>query len=83
MATRAQCEKALRIYADALCRFPNAVRCEVVSAGADDACVVVVFVSKKLPYDAIDPDDLIPSFLQLIELSSVIRVPTQVVEAGS
>jgi len=81
VATRAQCEEALRIYAEALCGFPNVVRCDIGSSGGNDAHIVV-FVTKKLPYDAIEPDDLIPSYLQLVELSGVIRVPTQVVEAG-
>jgi hypothetical protein len=83
VATKAQCEAALRIYEGALRGFKNAVGCAIAPADArtgDDAYVVIVRVSKKIPFDEIEPDDLIPSYLQLVELSGIVRVPVRVVE---
>lgn len=86
MSSRAQCEAALALYRSALLAFPNVVdvgiapldRTEVDEAAADLA--VAVYVRLKVPLDALEPDDVLPSFLQVRDNVSTYKVPTRVFE---
>lgn len=84
MATRAECEAALRIYRDALLAFRNVTDVGIVplagraEATALDDLAVGIVVSVKVPLDALDPDDVLPSFLQLRVGHAIVKVPTRV-----
>jgi hypothetical protein len=87
VATRAECVAALALYREALLAFRNVTGAEIVPAteGADARVatdlVVGIYVSRKIAYDDLDPDDVLPSYLQVIdELKGVYKVPTRVIE---
>jgi hypothetical protein len=89
VATRAQCESALRVYAEALLAFKNAVRVGWAPIGGagepaagDSECAVVIYVTRKIAIDDLDPDDVLPSFLQVRDATGMYKVPTRVVEVG-
>jgi len=93
MATREECERAVALYESALLEFKNVEGVGIVedtdggeTAGADPRGApaagfgVAIIVSRKIPYDELEEDDLLPSYLQLIDpLQGVLRVRTRVV----
>lgn len=87
MATRAQCESALRIYEEALLAFKNVVRVGTapLSDGwaAEDpqgAFAVAVYVSEKIDLDLLDDEDIVPAYLQVRDATGLYKVPTRVIE---
>ena len=99
MATKAQCESALWIYAETLLAFKNVVSVGTAprdesetrgagagivaassgsGAGADFA--VAVYVSRKVPIEELEDDDVLPSFLQVRDATGLYKVPTRVIE---
>lgn len=93
MATRDECERAVAIYESALLEFRNVeavaiaeeapgagVRAAGDAGGASPGYCVAIIVSRKIPYDELEEDDLLPSYLQLIDaLKGVMRVKTRVI----
>ncbi len=93
MTTREECERAISIYQSALLEFKNVEGVAIVDDEIDtreriagEAVVpaagysVAIIVSRKIPYDELEEDDLLPSYLQLIDsLKGVVRVRTRVI----
>ncbi len=95
MATKAQCESALRIYTETLLAFKNVVGVGTAplaeadspptesSAPATPAAAefaVVIHVSRKVPLEELEEDDVLPAFLQVRDATGLYKVPTRVVE---
>ena len=103
MATKAQCESALRIYAETLLAFKNVVSVGTAprdeserrgagtgaatgtvaatsGAGAVADFAVAVYVTRKVPIEELEDDDVVPSFLQVRDATGLYKVPTRVIE---
>jgi hypothetical protein len=81
VATKAQCESALRIYTETLLAFKNVVGVGTGPlADADAEFAVVIRVSRKIPIEELEEDDVLPSFLQVRDATGLYKVPTRVVE---
>jgi hypothetical protein len=96
MSTRHECQSALALYEAAILEFKNVVGVAIVPmqssstptgrgqasdpAHAQDWCVAV-YVSRKVPFPELEEEDLIPSYLQVIDpVKGVYKVPTRVIE---
>lgn len=96
MSTRQECESALALYEAAILEFKNVVGTAIVPlhgsgaprgggpasdpSSAEDWCVGV-YVSRKVPFPELEEDDLIPSYLQVVDpVKGVYKVPTRVIE---
>ncbi|MFN0151203.1 MAG: hypothetical protein ACKVU1_10925 [bacterium] len=78
MTTREECQRAIAIYESALLEFKNVESVAIVDD--EDGHSVGIIVSRKIPYDDLEEDDLLPAYLQLIDsLKGVIRVKTRVI----
>ena len=93
MATKAQCESALRVYAETLRAFKNVVGvgtapfeeseaggAAAASSGGPFAFAVTIHVSRKVPLEELEDDDVLPSFLQVRDATGLYKVPTRVIE---
>lgn len=97
MSTRHECERALALYEAAILEFKNVVGVAIVSSRDSDApraaggpatdaappedWCVGVYVSRKIPFPELEEEDLIPSYLQVIDpVKGVFKVPTRVIE---
>lgn len=89
MATQAECRSALSLYEGSLLEFRNVIGTGIISdpelgeEETDARFLVAVYVVQKIPYDDLDPDDVLPSYLQVCDdLKGVYKVPTRVIETG-
>ncbi len=101
MATKTQCESALRIYMETLLAFKNVVGVGTASleesesrgadagapgagtgsgAGARAEFAVVIHVSRKVPLEELEEDDVLPAFLQVRDATGLYKVPTRVIQ---
>jgi hypothetical protein len=95
MATKAQCESALRIYKETLLAFKNVVDVGTAPLPEADSLppdasataisraagfAVVIHVSKKVPLEELEEDDVLPAFLQVRDATGLYKVPTRVIE---
>ena len=82
MPTRQQCERALALYEAAILEFKNVVGAAIVPLhGSGSDWCVGVYVTRKVPFLELEEEDLIPSYLQVIDpVTGVFKVPTRVIE---
>ena len=88
MATRAECQQALAAYENDLARRRNVVGLGVVScspamrAGCPDELAVAVYVSRKVPADQLNQEDVLPCILRVRHRGQEVEVPVRVIEQG-
>jgi hypothetical protein len=87
MLSRGQCLRALEVHEEALAQLQNVVGLGVVML--DDAAegktagnAVAVYVDHKVPESQIEPDQVIPEYLEVKGRGETLRIPIKVIEQG-
>jgi hypothetical protein len=88
MATRSECQRALALYEEDLSRRRNVVGLGIVPCSPliqlarHDELVVAVYVSRKVPAEQLNPEDMLPRVLRVRDRGETIEVPVQVIQQG-
>lgn len=86
MASEKQCERALEAFEDQLGSLPNVVGMGIVpedEADPDSSGLAVgVYVTRKLPKEELEPDELIPQRLEYRDRRGRHTVKVRVIEQG-
>lgn len=86
MATRNHVRRAIELYQEQLAGYPNVTGIGVVPLkdhpeGPADLAVAV-YVTRKVPSDELEPEERIPSMLEIPSRDGSRSVPTRVIATG-
>lgn len=88
MTSRRQVERALELHADELSGFPNVVGVGTGLTGSDDRPAserdhaLAVYVTEKKPQTELEPDAILPFYVEIPGRGTTLKVAIQVIEIG-
>lgn len=83
MASEAIVQRALELYDEELSRLPNVVGVGIVDDPHGDGAALAVYVKRKVPEEALEPQQRIPNFVSVRWNQEEYRVPVSIREGGT
>ncbi len=88
MTSRRQVQRALELHADDLSGYPNVVGLGTSSTGRDDRPAserdhtLAVYVTEKKPADELEPDAMLPGYVEIPGRGTTLKIGVEVIEIG-